>query len=88
MDDARDIAMRMAAAEHCHQVAVADILSSEVLSRGFVFSGERVPLVNPQRGIFKPRSMKKSRNQLTCTRSPPALTTPIRSQCGERQRQP
>lgn len=57
MDNARDIAMRMAAAEHCRRSAVADILSSESLSRGFTFDGERVPLVNPQRGIFKPRSM-------------------------------
>ena len=27
-------------------------------STGFIFQGERVPLVNPQRGIFKPRQMR------------------------------
>jgi putative restriction endonuclease len=57
MDEQRDTAMRMAAADHVRQVAVADVLSGETLARGFVFGGERVPLINPQRGIFKPRSM-------------------------------
>lgn len=33
-------------------------LTSEDLGRGFEFNGERVPLVNPQRGIFKPRRMR------------------------------
>jgi putative restriction endonuclease len=33
-------------------------LTSEDLGRGFQFEGVRVPLVNPQRGIFKPRGMK------------------------------
>jgi putative restriction endonuclease len=54
----RDMAMRLAAAEHVRHAAVADVLTSEQLSAGFVFEGERVPLVNPQRGIFKPRSME------------------------------
>lgn len=53
----RDIAMRLAAAEQVRQAAIADILTSEDLARGFLFDGERVPLINPQRGIFKPRSM-------------------------------
>jgi putative restriction endonuclease len=25
---------------------------------GFVFDGERIPLINPQRGIFKPQQMR------------------------------
>ena len=33
-------------------------LTSEDLARGFLFRGERIPLVNPQRGIFKPQQMK------------------------------
>src|SRR5439155_27173682 len=28
------------------------------LKRGFEFQGERIPLINPQRGIFKPRQMR------------------------------
>ena len=28
------------------------------LKPGFVFEGERIPLVNPRRGIFKPRQMR------------------------------
>ena len=37
---------------------VHDQLTSADLAAGFQFSGERVPLVNPQRGIFKPRQME------------------------------
>lgn len=36
---------------------VHDQLTASDLSAGFVFEGERLPLVNPQRGIFKPRQM-------------------------------
>lgn len=53
-----DLAMRLAAVEHLRRVSVADTVSSDQLAKGFVFNGERVPLVNPQRGIFKPRSME------------------------------
>jgi hypothetical protein len=28
------------------------------LRPGFVFDGERIPLINPQRGIFKPQQMR------------------------------
>lgn len=31
-----------------------DLLSRDALIRGFVFDGQRVPLVSPQQGIFKP----------------------------------
>jgi putative restriction endonuclease len=37
---------------------VYDHLTAEELKPGFVFEGERIPLVNPQRGIFKPRQMR------------------------------
>ena len=33
-------------------------LTHRELSTGFIFQGERIPLVNPQRGIFKPRQMR------------------------------
>jgi putative restriction endonuclease len=32
-------------------------LESGDLRYDFVFDGERIPLINPQRGIFKPRQM-------------------------------
>jgi len=34
-----------------------DHLTAADLGIGFVFEGERIPLVNPQRGIFKPQHM-------------------------------
>jgi putative restriction endonuclease len=58
MSDLRDAAVRQAAADHLRRIAISDTLTSDQLSAGFEFEGERVPLVNPQRGIFKPRSLK------------------------------
>jgi putative restriction endonuclease len=58
MIEPRDLAMRLAAAEHLRRIAIADTLSSEQLTSGFTFEGARVPLINPQRGIFKPKSMQ------------------------------
>jgi putative restriction endonuclease len=37
---------------------VHDHLTGTELRPGFVFAGERVPLVNPQRGIFNPQQMR------------------------------
>jgi putative restriction endonuclease len=34
------------------------VLDSADLAGGFEFNGERIPLINPQRGIFKPRQME------------------------------
>jgi putative restriction endonuclease len=58
MTDPRDLAMRLAAAGHVRRIATADTITSEQLAAGFTFEGERVPLVNPQRGIFKPKAME------------------------------
>ena len=58
MTETTDLAMRLAAAEHVRRVATADILTSDQLAQGFTYAGERVPLVNPQRGIYKPRAME------------------------------
>ncbi len=60
MDDAdRDTLMRMAAFEHVRRLGeVHDHLTATELKPGFVFDGERIPLVNPQRGIFKPQQMR------------------------------
>ena len=57
--DALDREIRTAAFIHVRRMLeLRDPLTSEDLARGFLFRGERIPLVNPQRGIFKPREMK------------------------------
>lgn len=54
-----DTRMRLQAFEHLKMLGeLHDHLTAEHLRGGFVFEGERVPLINPQRGIFKPRSMR------------------------------
>lgn len=59
MNDLHDAAVRQAAAEHVRRISVGDTLTSQQLADGFEFDGERVPLVNPQRGIFKPRALRR-----------------------------
>jgi putative restriction endonuclease len=55
-----DTRMRLAAFEHVKRIReVRSPLTSEDLRSGFVFEGARVPLINPQRGIFKPRQMRR-----------------------------
>lgn len=56
---ADDAQLRQAAFEQVDRLAAlkGGILDSDDLGAGFQFQGERVPLVNPQRGIFKPRQM-------------------------------
>jgi putative restriction endonuclease len=59
IDDATDTRMRLAAFEHVRQLSeVHDHLTAIELKPGFTFQGERIPLVNPQRGIFKPQQMR------------------------------
>lgn len=56
--EGRDAAIRMAAFAHVRKLSmIQDELTSEHLKAGFLFEGGRVPLVNPQRGIFKPSRM-------------------------------
>lgn len=51
--------LRSAAFAHVRRMQeIHDQLSAADLSGGFVFEGARLPLVNPQRGIFKPRQME------------------------------
>jgi len=54
-----DAQLRQTAFDHVHRLAALKdgILDSADLMAGFMFAGERIPLVNPQRGIFKPRQM-------------------------------
>jgi putative restriction endonuclease len=54
-----DARIRQAAFDAVSQMAFSrgGNLESGDLRYGFVFDGERLPLINPQRGIFKPRQM-------------------------------
>lgn len=59
MENELDIRLRSAAFAHVRQLnATHDVLTSRQLADGFMFEGTRIPLVNPQRGIFKPRQMR------------------------------
>jgi putative restriction endonuclease len=58
-EDNRDTAIRMAAFDHVWRLnEIHDQLSAQDLQPGFTFAGDRIPLVNPQRGIFKPHQMR------------------------------
>jgi putative restriction endonuclease len=49
----------MAAFNHVRRLGeIYDHLTAAELNPGFVFQGERFPLINPQRGIFKPQQMR------------------------------
>ena len=57
--DDRDTLMRLKAFERVRQLSeLHDELTRRELNPGFPFEGERIPLVNPQKGIFKPRQMR------------------------------
>lgn len=59
MSDPSDSMFREAAlAAVCRLSAIRGDLTSADLRAGFEFEGERIPWVNPQRGIFKPRRMR------------------------------
>ncbi|MDE0128871.1 MAG: hypothetical protein OXQ86_04820 [Gammaproteobacteria bacterium] len=54
-----DILMRLAAFKRVEMLSkMHGHLTHRELSTGFTFQDERIPLVNPQRGIFKPRQMR------------------------------
>jgi putative restriction endonuclease len=54
----QDTNLRLAAVEHVKRLGAAGVLTADELRGGFVYDGEQVPLINPQRGIFKPSSMR------------------------------
>jgi putative restriction endonuclease len=55
----RDSLIRLAAFDHVRRLSEThDHLTARELRPGFVFAGERIPLMNPQRGIFKPQQMR------------------------------
>src|SRR5271155_1700961 len=54
-----DTAMRLAAFAHIRRLnELRDGLTAGDLAQGFQVEGARIPLINPQRGIFKPTQMK------------------------------
>jgi len=55
----QDTAIRMAAFQHLRSLSeVRTHLTAADLKAGFLYNGERIPFVNQQRGIFKPRKMR------------------------------
>ena len=60
MDPAtHDAQLRQAAFDQVSRLAAlrGGVLDAADLAGGSEFGGERIPLINPQRGIFKPRQM-------------------------------
>jgi putative restriction endonuclease len=57
--DASDIQLRQTAFDRVNRLATlrGGVLDAADLAGGFEFGGERIPLINPRRGIFKPRQM-------------------------------
>ena len=55
-----DAQLRQVAFSHVNRLATlrGGVLDSADLAGGFVLGGQRIPLINPQRGIFKPRQME------------------------------
>jgi putative restriction endonuclease len=66
-----DFKIRLAAFEWLSkQVSIFDdLIPREVLQKGFIYSGNRIPLVSPQ-GIFKPKEMPYPLTITTTTKSP------------------
>ena len=54
----QDQRIRLAAVEHVKRLGLSGPFSSEDLYAGFTVDGTRIPLTNPQRGIFKPTQMR------------------------------
>ena len=58
-DSDPDTLMRRAAFDHVRNLhETHSYLTANEFKQGFRFEGTRIPLVNPQQGIFKPRQMK------------------------------
>jgi hypothetical protein len=68
--DELDTRMRAAAFEHVRRLnEVHDHLTANELKPGFVVNGDRIPLINPQRGIFKPQQLRSCFRSRPCSRS-------------------
>ena len=58
-DSSRDTVLRMAAFERVRGLReIHDHLTAQQLGEGFFVDGQRYPLINPRRGIFKPAQMR------------------------------
>jgi putative restriction endonuclease len=58
-ESTNDRLIRQSAFAHVQALmATRDQLTSEDLKAGFKFEGKRIPLINPQRGIFKPTQLQ------------------------------
>lgn len=55
---ANDALIRQAAVRHIERLGTGRALTSEDLKAGFMFQGERIPLINLRRGIFKSAKMR------------------------------
>jgi putative restriction endonuclease len=55
----RDAQLRQAAFSRVDRLAAlrGGVLDSADLLGGFEFGGDRIPLINPRRGIFRPQQM-------------------------------
>jgi putative restriction endonuclease len=54
-----DSLIRLAAFDHVRKLSETHVhLTSKEVNPGFSYLGERIPLINPQRGIFKPQRMR------------------------------
>src|SRR4051794_2036458 len=53
-----DTRIRMAAVDRLAKVATAGVVTADDLRAGFVVDQQRIPFINPQRGIFKPAVMR------------------------------
>jgi hypothetical protein len=58
MEQAADNRFRLAAIGHLQRVATDGVVTADDLRAGFIVDGQRIPLINPQRGIFKPTVMR------------------------------
>lgn len=55
----QDTLIRLAAFQQVQSlVATHDHLTAKEIKPGFQYQGQRIPLMNPQRGIFKPQQME------------------------------
>jgi hypothetical protein len=66
-----DTRIRLAVVEHIKRVNAGGVVTGEELRAGFFVDRQRIPLINPQRGIFKPASMEH------CLASGPSIREPV-----------
>ena len=57
-DETRDAAMRASAVEQLRRRSLSGVPTFDNLATGFTWAGECSPLINPQRGIFRPRTIR------------------------------